>query len=908
MIRTPSGRSAFDDLAKRGFRDVVGVMEDADRNVVLPSAPVDRRGESPLRILLVEDNPGDARLVREALAGSNAHRFELVRCDRLRDGLRHFESSVFDLVLLDLGLPDSIGLQTLIRAHTASPTIPIIVLTGNHDEELGISAVRMGAQDYLVKGTFDSNLLVRSMYYAIERARTLDTLSRVARENNRLASAITNVTTGVFIIDPELPGNPIIFVNPAFLAITGYSTEEVLGRNWRLPQGSGADQSMLDAIDLAMARRHPFSGVLHGFRKDGTAFWSDLTISPVHDAEGDLINFVGLQTDVTQRVREEETQRFLTKASEVLAASLDYEATLENVAQLIVPTLADWCITCVRHEDGTLQRVSVAHSDPAKLSLIGELPSCDWIPSGSSVNSVLSVLETGQPQYLFRVADQDLIDHVRDNQHLATLRQLNLKSMMIVPLIARGRAFGVVVFAMAESGRHYGPADLALAEDLTRRAALAVDNAWLYREAQLAAERSRQAAARVEALSEASRLFAEAGLDFPSLMNTIAQHVAHLIGDHCSVLLLSEDRSVFSQHSFYHRDPEALAYLRSLMTGLIQRSDEGLNGLVIRSGQPLLIPDVDPAEIKELAIPAYWAFVERYGVKSILAVPLRVRGRVIGTLFSARDQDGASYTLEDQGFLQDLADRVALAIDNTGLYQQLLERERQLQDLVGRLLVAQEEERRRVAYEVHDELAQIAASAHQHLQAYSRYHRPRSPEAREQLDRAVELAQRTVRETRRVVANLRPTTLDDFGLAAAIRLQIEELQAQGWQIGYQVTIGDDRLPPAVETALFRVAQEALTNVRKHARTTEARVVLERVGRVIRLEIRDAGRGFDRAAVQSGGGAGERVGLPGMQERVALLGGRCTIESWIGRGTTVTALVPVLAGHESELAPPGVSPA
>jgi signal transduction histidine kinase len=281
---------------------------------------------------------------------------------------------------------------------------------------------------------------------------------------------------------------------------------------------------------------------------------------------------------------------------------------------------------------------------------------------------------------------------------------------------------------------------------------------------------------------------------------------------------------------------------------------------------------------------------------------------VIGTLFSARDEGGTPYTLDDQGFLQDLADRAALAIDNTGLYQQLIDRERRLQDLVGRLLAAQEEERRRVAYEVHDELAQVAASTHQHLQAFARYHRPRSPEARDQLDRAVDLAQRTVRETRRVVANLRPTTLDDFGLAAAIRLQIEELQAQGWRISYRAAIGDDRLPPAVETALFRVAQEALTNVRKHAQTTEVRVVLERMGRMIRLEVRDAGRGFDRSIVQAGGGVGERVGLPGMQERIALLGGRCTIESRIGHGTTVTALVPVAVGGDREPVPSGVSPA
>ena len=92
--------------------------------------------------------------------------------------------------------------------------------------------------------------------------------------------------------------------------------------------------------------------------------------------------------------------------------------------------------------------------------------------------------------------------------------------------------------------------------------------------------------------------------------------------------------------------------------------------------------------------------------------------------------------------------------------------------------MAQEEERRRVAYEVHDELAQVAASTHQHLQAFARYHRPRSIQAMEALDQVTGLAHRTVNEARRVIANLRPTTLDDFGLAAAIRLKVEDLQAK----------------------------------------------------------------------------------------------------------------------------------
>jgi GAF domain-containing protein len=271
--------------------------------------------------------------------------------------------------------------------------------------------------------------------------------------------------------------------------------------------------------------------------------------------------------------------------------------------------------------------------------------------------------------HIFRVTEEDLVSSTRDEEHLALLRRLHLKSMMTVPLVARGRVLGAIVFAMADSGRHYGFEDLALAEDLARPAALAVDNAGLYREAQLAAERSRQSAARVEALSEASRRFAEAGLDFPSLTKTIVQHVAHLIGDYCSIFLLSDDRSSFASHTVYHPDPEARALLQTLISESNLHSDEGLNGLVIGTGQPLLIPVVDPVEIKKLTVPGYRAFLERHGVASILIVPLRVRGRVIGTLFSARDEGRTPYTLDDQGFLQDLADRTALAIDNTGLYQ-----------------------------------------------------------------------------------------------------------------------------------------------------------------------------------------------------------------------------------------------
>jgi signal transduction histidine kinase len=224
--------------------------------------------------------------------------------------------------------------------------------------------------------------------------------------------------------------------------------------------------------------------------------------------------------------------------------------------------------------------------------------------------------------------------------------------------------------------------------------------------------------------------------------------------------------------------------------------------------------------------------------------------------------------------------------------KQIAVREGRLQDLVRRLQVAQEEERRRVAYEIHDGLAQVAASAHQHLQTFADYHAPESKTGREALSRTVELVQRTVREARRLIAGLRPTVLDDFGLATAIRLEIEALRGEGWQVTYEEDLGDQRLASQIETALFRVAQEALTNVRKHAGRARVAVSLEQREGLVRLEVRDWGRGFGVLGPQDRPRPGERVGLLSMHERVALLGGHCTVNSQPGDGTQVIAEVPL----------------
>ena len=185
------------------------------------------------------------------------------------------------------------------------------------------------------------------------------------------------------------------------------------------------------------------------------------------------------------------------------------------------------------------------------------------------------------------------------------------------------------------------------------------------------------------------------------------------------------------------------------------------------------------------------------------------------------------------------------------------------------------------------------------MQAFASHHRPHSPQARQELDQALELAQRSVREARRLIAGLRPTALDDFGLATALRLQVEARRTEGWTITFGETLGSERLPPTIETTLFGVAQEALTNARKHALTTRARLALERHASTIRLVIQDWGCGFEPLAVPHEAILGEHVGLREMQERVELVGGHLMISSRPGDGTLVVAEVPLLASDEGD---------
>lgn len=238
-----------------------------------------------------------------------------------------------------------------------------------------------------------------------------------------------------------------------------------------------------------------------GDHDDGTAAARVAPGGPA-DAPRDVLRTVERERDVAEASRDRFS--FLAEVSRCLADSLDYEATLTVVAGMSLPYLDAWCIVDVITEDGGIRRLAVLHPDPARQDVARELHR-RYPPEPTDLLGAPRVLRTARPEMVFDVPDEALATAARDEHHLALLRALGLRSYVIVPMIARGRTLGAITFVTADSSRRFGPIDVVMAEDLARRAAMAVDNARLHAEAVDARAAAEAALVESELATEALR-------------------------------------------------------------------------------------------------------------------------------------------------------------------------------------------------------------------------------------------------------------------------------------------------------------------------------------------------------------------------------------------------------------------
>ncbi|KAA8693303.1 Sensor histidine kinase [Pseudomonas caricapapayae] len=294
-----------------------------------------------------------------------------------------------------------------------------------------------------------------------------------------------------------------------------------------------------------------------------------------------------------------------------------------------------------------------------------------------------------------------------------------------------------------------------------------------------------------------------------------------------------------------------------------------------------------------LAIGPQW--LERSGrdLPCVLLLPLRGADEgCFGTLLLANSVSINAPDNEDIESLQLLATLLAAHLENNRLLEALVVRERTMSELVRQLFTAQEDERKRMAYDLHDGLAQTLAGLHQRLQGFA----GRCPELPEPLDADLQailkLAQHCVGEGRQLISGLRPSVLDDFGLLQAVDKEADRLREAGIAVQW-TSRSQTRLPSHLEIALFRIAQEGINNVFKHASASRVELALELNNDTVSLSLEDNGRGFITEKPRNGSGV-QKLGLVAMQERASLLGGRLTCISRLERGTRLRAIVPFTA--------------
>ncbi len=705
-------------------------------------------------ILLIDDNPGDRRLIEIMLAEANAGGYQIVACERLEDGLRQSKQREFDLILLDLTLPDSEGLNTFNAVNSVRVNVPVIVLTGVDDDVLALQALKHGAQDYLVKGEFDASLLHRAIQYAIERNRLIlqneniasklqqsearfrrifsenadgililgegqkvlfanpaaerilarndgdllgqsldlpldydrvrmaawkrdhntpvfaeircveipwygqkanlatlrDVSERVATDAQMRmqAAALDAVANAILIVD----GNgAIIWANPAFTDLTGYSIDEVVGQNPRVLKSGYHDREFYQQLWETVLAGRVWSGELVNKRKDGSFYHEEMTITPITNESGEIAHFVAIKQDVTARKQSEIT----------LQRRLDELVVLNAVALAGVEET---------DEDRLIERATAIVGDMFYTDHFGVILLADdrerlmvhssyrGLPDGLEITLqtiregvVGSVISEGRPR---RISD---VRQIPEYMHSTP----GIRSELCVPLQAYGRTIGVLNAESAELD-FFTEADERLMITLAGQLATAIEQIRNHQ-----AEREQRL--RAEALSD-SALALTSSLALDQVLDQILDNIARVIPYEAASLMLNENghSRVIRQRGFTQKGDA------DIVEGLTFPLAEDQKFLrMMETGEPFVIPDVQQSQ--------YWKPMEHVEwIRSYLGVPIRKDETVFGFLNLDHSLPNF-FTAAHAGALQSMAQQLAIALDNARLYSETEQRAAELSRL-----------------------------------------------------------------------------------------------------------------------------------------------------------------------------------------------------------------------------------
>ncbi len=684
------------------------------------------------------------------------------------------------------------------------------------------------------------------------------------------------------VLTVDLTGK-IIFWNRFAETLFGWTADEVHGQKIAEVLASPWLMETVRENIEHLQQGIRWSGEFLVQRRNGNTFIIQAGVSLIQNEPNTLIGIICVSRDSPDHLQLQEANRLLAEASAMLIDSLDFEAPLTTLAQIAVPQIADWCAVHLQQADGSIEQVALAY---AKTTTLPDAQ--DWLENilpNDEVDGLPAVLRNGEPKLV--------ADVTADNWAA-------IKSYMIIPLIARPSTRGAITFVTAESGRRYDRSTLALAENLVSHIAIYLDKARLYHESQrLNAELEQRVSERTSELratvaqlklseSTIQTLFRitkelNSTLEVDTILDELAQAAIQIVNGESGFAGLRIAKGMAMRK--YFRQGAAVPFEHTWSPG------KGIPGWVLLHKIPYRTSDAahDPLMQHDLSINS--------DVRSIICTPiLDSVGEVLGYFDIRNKQDLGGFTLADQDLLMALAPAASIAIQNALAYQQRLSAEAALSEsyvrlraLAANLESVREEERTQIARELHDQLGQ-ALTAMKFDLAWLTDRLVQKDAALAKKAKAVTIQMDTMIKTvRRIATELRPGMLDDLGLAASIEWLARDFEKRtGIECEVSVSSEDLPLPPVQSLALFRIFQEALTNVARHAGAQHIEVKLAATSEALTLKVLDDGRGIQADELTGL----HSLGLLGMRERAQRLGGSFDIQGVPGDGTIVTVSIPV----------------
>ena len=673
-----------------------------------------------------------------------------------------------------------------------------------------------------------------AVYFQIttERKRAEDAL-------RKLSSAVEQTDDILFITDRD---GIIEYVNSAFEAFTGYSSAEVIGQTPRILKSGQQSPEFYKGLWDTILAGEIFRGVLVNRKKNGELYYAQKSIAPLRDARGNITHFVSTAKDITERVRLEAEGKARAQQHAAVAelghhamAAIDLTALMEKATTLVAQTLGiEYC---------GLFELLPGNGDLVMRASAGSVEAQNITSAVVNAETALlteRVLASREPIF---TADPD--------QPVLQPGNHSPESSFYVPISGEDRPFGLLIGST--TGRRLFTTDeryfLKMTVDLL---AQAIE----HRRAEIAEHEQRTLA---EALSQVAAAI-NSTLDLNEVLELILTNVGHVVPhDAAHVMLIESDKvRIVRQHGYLDYGSEAQLSMQEFSL-----SDLPTLRRMIEIGQPIVLADTSQGPD--------WAYFSRRPMsRSYVGAPIRLEGKTIGFL-NLDSATPAFFTPTHAERLQAFANQAAIAIQNAQSFQQ------------SRALAALEE-RQRLARDLHDAVSQTLFSASVVAEALPRLWERNPGEVRTGLDELRQLTRGALAEMRTLLMELRPAALVETELEELLRQLTIAFTGKTRAEVFLTVEGSGTLPSPVQVALYRIVQEALNNIAKHARATYVWVSLIQSADRIELRVSDNGRGFDVAHVSP-----DRLGLSIMKERARNIGANLEITSQVGHGTHVVAI-------------------